>query len=144
MSFEPSLSSTSGNDENGRLPSGAYAPRGRYTLEVTASDGAASWTQRSYIYAQAFRIAPSTLTPARSGTFTVTAITAEGLKSAPRLTFRQPGHATKTLTMTRVSSTTWKVTVHLAATGTGNMTLSVSGHDTKNGYNLAGLVVRIH
>ena len=129
---------------NGRLPSGAMAPRGRYTLTVSATDGSASWTQRSTVYAQAFRIAPSTLTPARGTTFTVTAVSAESLRRAPRLTYRQPGHATKTLTMTRVSSTTWKVTVHLSSTGTGALNLRVSGTDTHGGYNLTGLVIAIH
>ena len=129
---------------SGKLPGGAYAPRGRYTFEVTATDGSSTWTQRTYVYAQAFRIIPSNATPALGATFTVTAITAEALKSAPVLTYTQPGHTTKSITMTKVSSTTWKATVHLYGSGAGNVTFKVAGHDSLNGYNSTTLVIPIH
>jgi flagellar hook assembly protein FlgD len=128
----------------GKVPGGAYAPRGRYTLEVVATDGVASWTQRTTIYAQAFRIIPSNLTPARGATFTISAVSAEALKTAPKLSWTQPGHSKKTITMTKVSSTTWKATVHLYSTGAGSVSFKVSGTDSHGGSNGTSLVIVIH
>jgi flagellar hook assembly protein FlgD len=128
----------------GKVPGGAYAPRGRYTLEVVATDGVATWTQRTTVYAQAFRIIPSNLTPARGATFTISAVSAESLKTAPKLSWTQPGHSKKTVTMTRVSSTTWKATVHLYSSGAGSVSFKVSGTDSHGGSNGTSLVIVIH
>jgi flagellar hook assembly protein FlgD len=128
----------------GKVPGGAYAPRGRYTLEVVATDGVATWTQRTNVYAQAFRIIPTNLTPARGATFTISAVSAETLKTAPKLSWTQPGHSKKTVTMTRVSSTTWKATVHLYSSGAGSVSFKVSGTDSHGGSNGASLVIVIH
>jgi flagellar hook assembly protein FlgD len=129
---------------SGKLPGGAYAPRGRYTFEVSATDGVKSWTQRTYVYAQAFRIIPSNLTPALGATFTVTVITAETLYDTPKLTIAQPGHTLKTLTMTKVSSTSWKATVRLYSSGSGAVVLRAIAHDSKHGYNSQSLIITVH
>ena len=129
---------------SGKLPSGAYAARGRYTFEVTATDGSSTWTQRTYIYAQAFRITPATPTPALGQVFTVTVVTAEPLTGTPKLTMRQTGWATVTLSLTKVSSTTWRATAHLHSTGPGPLVFTVSGHDTHGGVNSSSLTVTVH
>ncbi len=129
---------------SGKVPGGAFAPTGQYMLTVTATDGVATWTQRAAIFAQAFRIIPSNLTPARGATFTITAISAETLKKAPTVSFTQPGHARKIVTMTKVSSTAWRATVHLYSTGAGTVVFKVAGTDAHGGANGTGLAIVIH
>ena len=74
----------------------------------------------------------------------MTVITAETLIDTPKLTVAQPGHTLRTLTMTKVSSTSWKVTVHLYSSGAGAVVLRAIAHDTHHGYNSANLVITVH
>lgn len=129
---------------NGKLPGGAYAPRGRYKFQVVATDGSATWSQYTYVYAQAFRITPATPTPALGQVFTVTIVTAEPLTGTPKLTMRQTGWSTVTLSLTKVNSSTWRATAHLHTTGPGPLVFSVSGHDTHGGVNSSSLTVTVH
>ena len=77
--------------------------------------------------------APS-IVPDTSGTLTV--ITSEPLKAAPRVTIRQPGRAAYTYTLTKLSATTYRVTFTIRTGGkAGATTLTVVGTDTKGGKN---------
>jgi flagellar hook assembly protein FlgD len=129
---------------NGKLPGGAYAPRGRYNSEVTATDGSATWSQHVYVYAQAFRINPATSTPALGQKFTVTIITAEPLTGTPKLTMKQSSWATVTLALTKVNSTSWRATATLHSTHAGSVVFKATGHDTHGGVNSATLTITAH
>ena len=130
---------------NGRNTAGAYVARGIYHLTVTATDGTYSWSQSTSLYVEAFRITSSDTTPARGQWITVTAITAETLTGNARLTIRQPGHATRTVTMTKVSSTTYRVKIHLASGGAkGALGLTVSGTDRGRKLNTAKVTFTPH
>jgi hypothetical protein len=72
----------------------------------------------------------------------VTAVTAEKLSTAPTVTVRQPGLTAWKVTMTRVSSTTWKASVRPKAGGSaGTMSLTVAARDAAGGKN--STVVRL-
>jgi flagellar hook assembly protein FlgD len=136
---------TYGYTWNGKTPAGAWVPRGIYTLTVSATNGSESWTQSTWVYAGAFRILPSTTTPARGQTITVTAVSAEALTAAPRLTWTQPGHSAKVVTMSKASSTSYKVTIKLYASGgVGTLKLSVSGHDHAGHTNTSSISLVLH
>ena len=130
---------------NGKTPSGSWAPRGKYTLTVAATNGSESWSQSTYAFADAFRIIPSTTTPARGQTITVTVITAETLTAAPSLTWTQPGHSAKVVTMKKVTSTSYKISIRLYSSGTaGTLRLKVSGHDRGGHTNTSTVGLAIH
>ena len=130
---------------NGKTAAGAYVPRGTYVLTVHATDGTLAWTQSTTVYAEAFRIVSSDTTPARGQSITITVITAEALSTKPRLTISQPGHAARTVTMTKVSSTTYRITIKLAASGkAGSLGLKVSARDHGNKVNAAATSIALH
>ncbi len=120
---------------DGRTDSGAWASQGRYASRVTATDGTYAATVAPSVYAIGFRIAPSDATPARGQKITVTVITGETLKKNPYLAVYQPGMAGWGVTMSKVSSTTYKATISLKPGSAGPMKFKVVGYDTKGGRN---------
>ncbi len=123
-----------GTDQAGKI-----LPRGRYAVTVAATNGTLGTSQKASVLLDAFRISTSATAavPARRGkTLTVTAVTAEPLRAAPRLRIAQPGLAAWAVTMTKVSSTTYRATITLRTGGlAGTLDLRVSGTDTKGGSN---------
>jgi flagellar hook assembly protein FlgD len=112
---------------NGRLDSGAFAPRGLYRLVVSATDGIGSAAlSTASIRADAFKIAPSATVVTRGHRLTVTVTSAEPLKTTPRLTVKQPGKAAYTMTMVKVSTSVWRLSFTMHTGGSaGTTTLSV-------------------
>jgi hypothetical protein len=97
---------------------------------VSASDGTFSWTQAARVELDAFAVTPSTTTPKRGSQLTITAVTAEPLTGSPKLYVTQPGLSTAILTMSKVNSTTWRLTVTLKSGGTaGTLKLKVWAKD---------------
>jgi hypothetical protein len=121
---------------NGKLADGAWSRRGTYRFVVRATNGSQAISSSATVTADAFRVAASTAPPVRGTSFTVTAITAEKLSTAPTVTIRQPGVTAWKVTMTRVSSTTWKATIRPKAGGSaGAMSLTIAAKDTGGGKN---------
>ena len=56
-------------------------------------------------------------------------LTAEPLSTLPRLTVRQPGLTAYGYTMTRVSTSVYRITFTVRSGATGTMSLTVSGRD---------------
>jgi hypothetical protein len=70
----------------------------------------------------------------------IKAVTAEPLAGAPVLVVKQPGKPNVTLTMTKLSKTTWTATATPRRTGdAGTLTLVVKGVDTGGGTNATTL-----
>ncbi|HEY4632786.1 MAG TPA: FlgD immunoglobulin-like domain containing protein, partial [Candidatus Limnocylindrales bacterium] len=129
---------------DGRNDAGSFVPQARYLSRVTATDGTYGATVQPSVYPIAFRIAPSDTTPARGQKITVTVITGEALKKNPYLAVYQPGVGGWGVTMSKVSSTKYKVTIRLKSGSVGTMTFKVVGYDTKGGRNQTYLRLPIH
>ena len=130
---------------NGRLASGAWAPRGRYVLKVVATDGTVSTTRTSWVVADAFSVAISPHTPARGQLVTVTVTSSEPLRANARLRIVQPGIAARVVTMSHVSKNVYRVVVRLSSGGTaGTLSLVVSGTDLGGLVNATTLRVPLH
>jgi len=114
----------------GRKPDGTMLPVGTYTSYVSATDGTFSWAQSTRVELNAFSGTPSTTTPRRGSKLTITAVTAEPLTGSPKLYVTQPGLSTSVLTMSKVDSKTWRLTVTLKSGGTaGTLKLKVWAKD---------------
>jgi hypothetical protein len=75
-------------------------------------------------------VTPSTTAPKRGTKLTITAVTAEPLTGSPKLYVTQPGLSTSVLTMSKVDSKTWRLTVTLKSGGTaGTLKLKVWAKD---------------
>jgi flagellar hook assembly protein FlgD len=129
---------------NGRTPTGSWVPQGAYSFTVSASNGSQSWTQWIWVWAEAFRLVASDPTPSPGETITVTAISAETLKSNPRVTVSQPGHSPWVVAMSHVTGTTYRATVRLVAGGVGTMRLTVAGTDAGGHTNSTTAIYPIH
>ncbi len=114
---------------NGRNDAGAMVPRGTYRTVVTATDGTYAATQRATVVADAFRIAVSDTTPRRGQRVTVTATSAEALDRAPRLRIYQPGIKAWSVTMRKIGTRVYRITVTLRSSHTGTLKLRVSALD---------------
>jgi hypothetical protein len=121
---------------NGKDDDGAFVPQGRYRIVVRATNGTQTAAQAVTVDAMAFRLAASVTTATPGKAFTITATSAESLKSVPVVTVHQPGLAAWTVTMTRVSANLWSATVRPKSGGTaGTLTLVVHAKDASGGYN---------
>lgn len=130
---------------DGRLASGAWAPAGVYTSRVVATDGVFGATQAAKVAVNAFRVSLSDSTPARGQLITVTVVTTEPLRAAPRLTITQPGRAPMSVSTARLSASTYRALVRLSsAGGTGALAIKVTGRDTGGGYNWSASAFPIH
>ncbi len=114
---------------NGRNDAGAMVPRGTYRTVVTATDGTFAATQKATVVASAFRISVNDTTPRRGQRVTVTATSAEALDRAPRLRVYQPGIAAWSVTMRKIGTRVYRVTVTLRSSATGTLRLRVSAPD---------------
>jgi flagellar hook assembly protein FlgD len=101
----------------GIAASGALLPPGRYTSFVAATDGVVASTQAAAFEMNAFAIRPSATSATRGRSITLSVVSAEALSTAPRVFVMQPGHATWAVTLTRVSSLTYKATLRLKTGG---------------------------
>ena len=78
----------------------------------------------------AFSIRPSDTTPKRGQKITVRVTSAEPLSTKPRVYIKQPGKASWSVVMTKVSTYEWKATLTLKSGGTakaGTVTFKVKG-----------------
>ena len=115
---------------NGTLPDGTMLPVGAYTSYVYADDGTYVYIQAATVTMNAFAVVPSTTSPTRGRSMSVTATTAEPLSGVAQLYVTQPGLATYILRMTAISSSVYRISFTPKTTGTtGTMTFKVWGKD---------------
>ena len=130
---------------NGKTPAGAWVPRGRYDLRVSATNGALSWGGSTVVFAEGFRILPATATPARGQTLSIEVISSEKLRANPKIQWTQPGHATHTATMTAIGTNTYRVSIKLFASGpAGTLKLNAVGYDQGGHRNSNGMSLVLH
>ena len=124
---------------------GTMLPRGRYTSQVTATDGTLSATQTYAFDLNAFRLKPSDTTPARGQSITVTVASAETLAKRPTLFIYQPGITRRAVLLTKTGKYTYKATFRLKSSGrAGTLSLKVKGYDTKGGSQSTTVTYAIH
>jgi len=98
---------------------------------VTATDGTVTTSQAVAFEMNAFSLRPSTTTPTRGRSISITAISAESLSTTPRLYITQPGKATWSVAMKKTATLTYKATVTLKTGGAaGKVTFRVLAKDT--------------
>ncbi len=129
---------------NGRSDAGALVPRGTYRTVVSATDGTLASTQRATVVADAFRITVSDTSPGRGQKITVTATSAEGLDTVPRLRVFQPGRGAWSVTMKKIDTRVYRITVTLKSGGIGTLRLRVLAHDGNGATQSSNLYLPLH
>lgn len=129
---------------DGRTDGGVLAPQGLYRIVAVATIGGRSETHATAVRAGAFEIRPSVTSARRGARISVTIITSEPLKGAPRLTVRQPGVTAYVVKLSKVSTSTWRATWTLKTGGrAGRLSLVVTASDRLGGRNATSLGLRI-
>ena len=82
--------------------------------------------------------------PGRKQRITVTATSAEALDARPRLAVYQPGIAVWRVTMSKVSSGVFRVTITLKSSHAGTLRLRVYGSDDDGGSQASNLYLPLH
>ena len=129
---------------NGRNDAGAYVPRGVYYSSVTATNGTQSATQRVALRADAFAVTISDTTPARGQTVTIRAASAEGLDTTPRVRVYQPGIGAWSVTMRKVDTRVYKVSLKLRSSRTGTVTFKVYANDSNGVSQASSIKLALH
>ncbi|HEX5827130.1 MAG TPA: FlgD immunoglobulin-like domain containing protein [Candidatus Limnocylindrales bacterium] len=121
---------------NGMLEDGTRAPRGRYRVTVAATNGTQASAQAVSVLNDAFKLTTSVTSAIRGKTLTITARTTEALSTTPFVQVYEPGLASRNVTMTKVSSTTWTAKITPKTTAQpGTLTLKVRARDSLGGTN---------
>jgi flagellar hook assembly protein FlgD len=128
----------------GRNQAGAYVPRGFYASVVEAVSGDLSTTLATSMELNAFAFRVTDSTPARGQTITVTGITAEPLKGYVYLHVYQPGIGTRSVRMSKATTTSYKATIKLRSSSTGTMTLRISALDVDGRWQATNLKLPLH
>jgi flagellar hook assembly protein FlgD len=121
---------------DGRTVDGVLLPKGKYTSHVTATDGDLTASQTVGFEMNAFAITSSTQKPKRGRSITIRAKPAEPLGGSVTMTISQPGKASWTVKMSKLSTGTYRATVTLKTGGSaGTLKISVQAKDSKGGRN---------
>jgi flagellar hook assembly protein FlgD len=131
---------------DGKRPDGTYLPRGTYRSVVSlAGDGPVPISQYRTFKMRAFDPSASDTTPARGQRITVSATSAESLSTTPRVYVYQPGKATWSVAMTKVSTGKYKVSLTIkTGGGTGEVRLQVKARDVDGRRQSSNLYFPLH
>jgi flagellar hook assembly protein FlgD len=117
-----------GHDSNGR-----NVADGWYRLVVNSKSSVGSYREQRMLWLGAFRLESSKASPARGTKVTFTVYSTEPLSQLPSLDIKQPGLSMYTVSLSKVATGKYRVTVTLRSGGSaGKMQLVVNGVD-KNG-----------
>jgi hypothetical protein len=119
------------------------APRGRYTLELTATGSLGTTVLRRAVVLDAFVATPSATAVAAGQTLAVRFRSAEPLARTPRASFTQSGRAAVAMTVTRLADGSYRATVRVAAGAPGPAKVTMSGVDVAGGRNTTSLVITV-
>ena len=117
-----------GHDSNGR-----NLADGWYRLVVNSRSSVGSYREQRMLWLGAFRLESSRSSPSRGSRVTFTVYSTEPLSRTPSLDIKQPGLNTYSVSLSKVATGKYRVTVTLKSGGSaGKMQLVVNGVD-KNG-----------
>jgi flagellar hook assembly protein FlgD len=129
---------------DGRTDGGAFVPRGTYSSRVSATDGTHTAVQRVAVVADAFRWVVSDATPGRGQKVTVTIVTPEPMLKNPRIALYQPGISRWSVSTTKLSSTTYRVTFRFRSSTSGTVRIKAYGRDANGQSQSSNLYLPLH
>ena len=131
---------------DGKLPDGTYLPRGTYrSVVAVAGDGPVPILQYRTFKMRAFDPSASDATPGRGQRITVKATSAETLSTTPRVYVYQPGKATWSVAMTKVSTGKYQASLTLkTGGGRGEVRLQVKARDVDGRSQSSNLYLPLH
>lgn len=115
---------------NGKLDDGTYAPQGVYTARLTVVSAYSTQTIGRGVVAAAFITKLSATTVRAGQTLTVNFRTVEGLRTTPKVTFRQPGVSPVVVWARRLADGSYRAVFKVTGTTAGTATIRILATDT--------------
>ncbi len=128
---------------DGRNAVGGIAPRGTYTVRITAVSAIGTSVLSRSILLDAFAVGLSAATVTAGQTLTITLSPTEPLKAAPTVTFTQRGRAPVTKAAASIGGGRYRVSFTVATKGVGTATIAISGRDVRGGLNTTSRTVAV-
>ncbi len=122
---------------------GARVPRGWYRAVLTAKSWVGTTTLTKLILVDAFSVVASPASPAGGQTLTLRLRSAEPLRAAPRVTFRQAGRAAVTRTATSLGGGRYIVRFAVVTGATGPATIGITARDAAGRTNTQSLTITV-
>jgi flagellar hook assembly protein FlgD len=131
---------------DGKRADGTYLPRGDYrSLVSVAGDGPVPISQYRTVKMRAFDPRSSDATPRRGQRITIYATSAETLSTSPRVYVYQPGKATWSVAMSKVSTGKYKATLTVkTGGGSGEIRFRVNARDVDGRSQSSNLYLPLH
>ena len=121
---------------NGRADDGSWVPDGWYASVATAQTDLGTYSNERRVYVGAYRVKPSTESPARGTRLKLVILSSEPLSGKPNVLVTQPGIESWTVSTTKVTSKKFRATISLRTGGqAGILELLVTGKDKYGGIN---------
>jgi spore germination protein YaaH len=128
---------------NGLDGRGVRVPRGWYRAVLTATSWVGTTTLTKLILVDAFSVIASPVSPAGGQTLTLTLRSAEPLRAAPRVTFRQAGAVAVTRTATSQGGGRYVVRFPVVAGAPGSATIGITARDAAGRTNAQSLTITV-
>ena len=128
---------------DGKDAHGVLVARGTYQARVTAVSSLGASTVTRSIVVDAFATTLSASSVRAGQTLTVTVTSTEALRSAPTISFTQPGRTAVGRTAVSLGSGRYRATFTVATGAAGTATIKISGRDTAGGTNTSSRSVTI-
>jgi hypothetical protein len=122
---------------------GVRVPRGWYRAVLTATSWVGTTTLTKVVLVDAFSVSASPASPAGGQTLTLTLRSAEPLRAAPRVTFRQAGKAAVTRTATSLGGGRYVVRFAVVTGATGPATIGITARDAAGRTNSQSLTITV-
>jgi len=126
---------------DGRLADGSMAPQGAYTALLTVASPLGTQRLARRVWAAAFATSLSATTLRPGQVLTVGLGPTERLRTAPRVTLRQPGRAPVTVTAARLADGTYRARFAVRPGPAGAASLRIAATDAAGGANLIVLAL---
>jgi spore germination protein YaaH/flagellar hook assembly protein FlgD len=114
---------------NGRLADGTLVPQGAYQVRLTVVSSYGTQILTRTVWAAAFPASLSASTVHVGHVLTVGFAAGEPVRTAPRVTFRQPGLAPVTITATKLADGTYRARFVVRASAAGTATVRIAATD---------------
>jgi hypothetical protein len=128
---------------NGLDGRGFRVPRGWYRAVLTTTSWLGTTTLTKLVLVDAFSVTAAPASPAAGQTLALTLRSAEPLRAAPRITFRQAGKAAVTRTATSLGGGRYVVRFAVVAGASGPATIGISARDAAGRTNSQSLTITV-
>ena len=120
---------------NGKDATGAYLPRGFYTIRLTATSSVGTTVISKTVFSDAFGVTLSAPTRTSGQSLSVTVSPVEPLAAAPRISLTQSGSSAVTKTATKLADGRYRAVFTIAPGAPGTAIIRMTGTDRRGGVN---------